>query len=93
VVYTLTAAPTNATVTLSGTPLNSGETFTQQDIADALVALTGGATYGSGFTFDFTVSNPGGPAGITYAATYDVAAVLILAGDTAARMRTPQSAL
>ncbi|CAO1661502.1 hypothetical protein NYA30BAC_01288 [Halomonas sp. NYA30] len=56
--YTLDTLPTSGTLQLNGSTLAAGETFTQQDIDDGLVAFTAGGTTGTA-SFDITLADGG----------------------------------
>lgn len=57
--YTLDSQPSGGTLKLSGTALNIGDTFTQDDIDNSLLTFDAGATETDPGGFDFTVRDPG----------------------------------
>ena len=58
-VYQLTAIPTLGTLSLSGTNLGLGDTFTQADINAGSLVYTNTSIGGGSDSFDFFVSDPG----------------------------------
>lgn len=53
--YVITTKPLAGDVSLSGTPLNNGDTFTQQDIDNGNLSYTNGGLIGGADSFTFTV--------------------------------------
>lgn len=73
--YTLNTLSVSGTLSLSGTALAVGDTFTQQDINDGLVSFVAGNSAGSA-SFDFTLTDGGedGVASVSDTLTFSVQA-------------------
>ena len=59
-VYTINEAPTSGTISLSGTPLTAGQTFTQRSINLGNLTYTNNGTTGGNDNFTFTVNGING---------------------------------
>ncbi|MFD0389827.1 cadherin-like domain-containing protein [Tistrella bauzanensis] len=60
ITYTLTAPPPAGTLKLDGVALDTGDTFTQQDIDDGLVTYEHGGSEGASDSFGFSVKDTNG---------------------------------
>ena len=81
--YTVDSAPTGGTLRNDGTALGLNDTFTQADINSGLVTFDAGGTSGTGYGFDFSVSDGGATDGQgTF--SIKIAPVIVLGADSGA---------
>ena len=70
--YTLDSVPTNGQLFRSGSLLNAGETFTQQDINDGLVTYNHNGSETLSDSFDFTVADGGEDGSTSVSDTFSI---------------------